>query len=118
MKRWLITGIAMLAAMTLTGLLLPFFVPHPQPEIPARLAAMGLILLEDDAGLYVLGVMDGSRAGSAGIRPGDCLTAAKSIALTSVAQLEDLLSCQESGAVLPLTLARNDQLLTVDLTLQ
>ena len=118
MKRWFITGIAALALMALAGILLPAFAPRPLPECSSRMAAMGLVLLEDDTGLYVLGVMDGSRAGSAGIQPGDRLTSAKNVPLTSVAQLEDLLASQEDGAALPLTLARNDQLLTVDLTLQ
>lgn len=82
------------------------------------MTAMGLVLLEDDAGLYVLGVIDGSRAGSAGILPGDRLTAARNTMLTTIAQLEDLLTVQDGMGPVPLTLSRRDQTVTVNLSLQ
>ena len=118
MRRWIKAAVVVLiAAMLLAGfLLLP--TKRDGDAADSRLAQLGLVLLDDEAGLYVLGVIDGGLAGSAGIKPGDYLTCARDTPLTAVAQLEELLISQEDGAapVLPLTLNRDDRTFTVNLS--
>lgn len=119
MRRWFITAVIVLTVTLAAGMLLPYASLHPAPECATRMASMGLILLEDDAGLYVLGVRDGSRAGSAGIQPGDRLTASRSTKLTTISQFEDLLAAQQDAAsTLPVTLARQNQTVIVCLSLR
>ena len=116
MRRWIMAVAGLLIAASLAALALLPSLARPHASVrSSRTAAMGLVLLEDEDGLYVLAVQDGSRAGSAGIQPGDRLTAAWNTALETVEQLEALLAKQEAGSPLPLTLARQDQTMTVDL---
>ena len=119
MRRWVTAAAVMLAAAVLAGLWITL--PARRAALPGgstSMAAMGLVLLEDDAGLYVLGVIDDGLASSAGICPGDRLTALRDTTLTTVAQFETLLADQERGLAFPLTLSRQEQSVTVSLTLQ
>lgn len=118
MRRWIAVTVVLLMILALTGALLPLARPAPLPEGTPRMTGLGLVLLENGTSLYVLGVIDGSRASSAGIQPGDRLIAATDTALTTVAQLEALLAAQGESTALPLTLAREDQMMTVQLSLQ
>ena len=118
MRRWIMMIAAMLTVAALAAAALPLTARSPRPSGGSTpMAAMGLVLLEDDAGLYVLGVADDSPARSAGIHPGDRLTALRDTALTTVAQLETLLNDPEQGGDVPLTLSRYDQTVTVRLSL-
>lgn len=115
MRRWLIvaTAIALISAAGL-GVGAALRPAEPPEARQARMTAMGLLLLDDEApGLYVLAVSDGSPAGEAGIRPGDRITQAGDTPLTSVAQLETLFA--ERNMMLPLTLNRQEEAVTVDL---
>ena len=118
MRRW-----AIVAAVVLTGALLAAgfaLLPsrHHGPVSASRMAQLGLVLLDDESGLYVLGVIDGSLASSAGIEPGDYLTRAGGMPLTAASQLEDMLAGRDEAVALPLTLNRHDQTYTVNLSLQ
>ena len=117
MRRWVIPAAALLMclaaffAVLLRGADLP-----PTPD-HCRMTDLGLLLLEEEAGLYVLGVSDGSAAGIAGILPGDRLTMAAGTALSSAAQLEALLDQPGLNAI-PITLTRQEKLLTLALRLR
>lgn len=120
MRRWaMAAAVVLIAAMLLAGFM-QLSSRHDGPASASRMAQLGLVLLDDDAGLYVLGVIDGSLAGSAGIEPGDYLTSARGTPLTAVAQFEELLAGQEGIAIqsLPLTLNRDNQTYTVSLSFQ
>ena len=116
MRRWALAAAVTMAFAALAVVVLAFPKPHEAPSASAGIAAMGLVLLEDDEGLYVLGVIDGSLACSAGIQPGDYLKTARNTSLATIAQLEELLS--EQGGALPVTLVRRDETFTVNLSLR
>ena len=72
---------------------------------------LGLMLLEKEAGLYVLAVTDGSPADRADIHPGDYLLRAGDASLKTTAQLDEVI---ESGVhTLELRLHRGQQELTI-----
>ena len=118
MRRWAMAAMIVLVGATLAGSLLTAPNHTKALEGSTRMTAMGLILLEDDAGLYVLGVTDGGLADNAGIHPGDYLTSAKGTTLTTTAQLEELLNGQDGRDDIPVTLFRQEQSLTVNLSLR
>ena len=115
MRRWIPTISALLAAMALVGVLFSVLTPPKPSGLSSQTAAIGLVLLEEDEGLYVLAVMDGSRASSAGIQPGDRLTAARGTSLHTVAQLEALLTDSLAEGALLLTVQRYEETLTAQL---
>ena len=118
MRRWaIVTAVVLTGALLMAGFaLLP---PRRHGHLStSRMAQLGLVLLDDASGLYVLGVIDGSLAGSAGIEPGDYLTSTGDMPLTAASQLEDLLAGRNEAVALPLTLNRHDQIFTVNLPLQ
>ena len=118
MRRWAVATLGVLiGAALIFGALTRFTAPHVTANSPMRVPEVGLLLLEDEAGLYVLGVIDGSLACGAGILPGDYLINARGTALNTVSQLEDLLAAQESDPM-PVTLGRQEQTLTVQLPLR
>lgn len=118
MRRWAMAAAALISAMLLIGFPRLPGQRHDDHPYASRMAQLGLVLLDDDAGLYVLGVIDGSLAGSAGIEPGDYLTSARGTPLSDASQLEELLAGQEEGTPLPLTLNRQERIYTVSLSFQ
>ena len=118
MRRWAMAALGMLigAALIFSAVLRP---PEQRSTAdgPLKVPEVGLLLLEDEAGLYVLGVIDGSLACDAGILPGDRLTNVRGTALSTVSQLEELLAAQEKGPM-PVTLGRQEEIVTVQLTLR
>lgn len=81
------------------------------PEAEDSAAGIGLMLVEDAQGLYVLAVTQDSPADKAGVRPGDYLLSAGGQALDSAARLETLL--EGDPPLLQLLIRRNGQALTV-----
>lgn len=118
MRRWFWAAAVLLVCAALTGCALLGAPAESRPMAgQACIAATGLVLLDGETGLYVLGVTDGSLASSAGIRPGDYLTGARDVSLSTAAQLEELLTQQGKATILPLTLVRQNQTLVVHLSL-
>lgn len=119
MRRWgVAAAVVLIGAALACGALLRLPARHEAFSSPTRIPETGLLLLEDEMGLYVLGVIDGSRACSAGILPGDYLINARGTALTSASQLEELLDGLNESGFLPVTLDRQDETVTVNLSLR
>ena len=85
---------------------------HAQPADGSS-AALGLMLLEQEEGLYVLAVTKNSPADKAGVHPGDYLLRAGEEELVDAAHLDQCL--QESENSLTLTLLRADSEIRVTL---
>lgn len=118
MRRWAMAALGVLiGAALIFSALARFPEQHGAAGGPMKVPEVGLLLLEDEAGLYVLGVIDGSLACDAGILPGDYLINARGMALSTAAQLEELLAAQEMGPM-PVTLGRHEEIVTVQLTLR
>lgn len=81
----------------------------PVPDTPeqpvTRSAELGLILLDENNGLFVLAVTEDSPASRAGFRPGDLLLQSGDIHLTTSTQLEKMLHTQQD--TLSILLERN-----------
>lgn len=75
--------------------------------------AAGLMLLEDEDGVYVLAVADQSPASHAGVEPGDYLLEAEGVAISTSAALDKAM--QSSPDPLRLMLRRGDKILQVTL---
>lgn len=73
----------------------------------SRTADLGLFLLDEEEGVFVLAIAERSPAGRAGFQAGDVLLSAGSVTLTSALQLEELLAGEDSS--LSIHLKRNDQ---------
>ncbi len=75
-------------------------------------AALGLVLVDEADGVYVLAVTSGSMAERAGVHPGDYLLTADGVPLTNAACLNEqavqadtiLLTVRREGQVVPVTL--------------
>lgn len=114
MRRFFLLLTAVAGLMLLLSLLMP-----PQPEIPPQqvnAASLGLFLLEEYEGLYVLAVNDSSPAARASILPGDVLLEANGVTLSTVTTLDQLLS--QLASPLRLTLLRDEARLTLSLSLR
>ena len=106
---------AMLAA-ALLGLLLAGVLLHERPQDPPRAvdsAALGLLLLDAEEGVYVLAVSERSLADQAGLLPGDCILCAGDEALGEATGLNRLL--EQGQESLPLTVRREDNVIRLDL---
>ncbi|MGN1370551.1 MAG: PDZ domain-containing protein [Aristaeellaceae bacterium] len=100
--RWM----ALLAALVLLALGLYDGLKPDEPLSAAdSTAALGLMLLEKESGIYVLAVTQGSPADKAGICPGDILIAPEREEAADIAWLEALLAAGEE--TVPLTLRRD-----------
>lgn len=89
---------------------------HASP--PSRMTELGLMLLEEEGGVYVLAVTDNSLACRAGIEPGDLLTEADGVTLTEITQLEGMLQASPAGGLLHLCLTRDGMPMTLALPVQ
>lgn len=119
MRRWAMATLGVLIGATLIfGALARSTKQHVTADSPMKVPEVGLLLLEDEMGLYVLGVINGSRAFDAGILPGDYLINARGAALSTATQLEELLAAQDGSDLLPVTLGRQGENVTVNLALR
>lgn len=84
---------------------------------PSHVDDLGMMLLEQSGGLYVLAVMQGSAADTSGIAPGDLLTTMEGAPLLEISQLESALEPYVPHRQLLLTVERDDDTLTVQLPL-
>ena len=112
-RRW-ICGALLVLAVTALG----FYVLKTPEETPTAdsSAALGMMLLEREAGLYVLAVTKDSPADRADIHPGDYLISAGDAPLREVRQLDKMIV--DAGNALPLHLRRENEALWVNLPLR
>lgn len=103
MKRLIV--IAVCAAMVLAALLCWHGLRREENPAADSSAALGLMLLDREAGLYVLAVTQDSPADRAGIHPGDVLLKAADAPLHEPAQLDALLGGGQEA--IPLELHRD-----------
>lgn len=87
----------------------PLLVNHP--------AALGLMLEEQDDGLYVLAVGEKSPAKDAGIRPGDLLTELNGSPLETLDGIDALLQDMSVSDSLTFLLLRDQQTLSISLAI-
>lgn len=85
-----------------------------QTAAPSHVDDLGMMLVEQPEGLYVLAVMEDSPADRCGVSPGDLLTQLEGTPLTAVIQLEKAVQ-DAASRELHLTLLRGDDPLTVTL---
>lgn len=116
-KRLILVMALALAAM---GLAMAFLCAPARESAapPARMTELGLMLLEEEDGVYVLAVTDRSPACRAGIEPGDLLTGVNGDSLTEIAQLEAMLQHVPEGGALRLGLVRDGASMTLTLPVQ
>ena len=88
MRRLIRAAALSLALAVLAAGLLYVFRQEDAPISGGSSAALGMMLLEKEKGLYVLAVTQDSPADKAGISPGDYLLRAGETALDSVEQLD------------------------------
>lgn len=108
--------LALLATLLLVLCLLTRQIPTVESD-QRNAAALGILLLEESDGLFVLAVIDSSIAAKANIEPGDILQYANDTPLTAATDLDHVLSAADTGQRLCLTLIRDEQVLTRFLSL-
>lgn len=105
--RWALAAAVLLLA---AGVFLVIRQEAAEPEKEtAGSAALGLMLLDDDQGVYVLAVADQSPADEAGVAPGDYLLQAGGEAILTAEQMNDL--AREAWSALELLLLRDEETL-------
>ncbi|MDD6049731.1 MAG: PDZ domain-containing protein [Clostridiales bacterium] len=102
-RRWGWAAAAVLLLL-LAGLSLGLRRDTPRPAETSS-AALGLMLLEKEQGLYVLAVTQGTAADRADVHPGDMVIASGDSQATGLAWLDALLSSGQEA--IPLTVQRN-----------
>ena len=93
---------------------LPAFQPEAEEPAPARArctAELGLMLLDEDNGLFVLAITEYSPAWRAGFQAGDLLLSSGDTQLTSVLQLESMIA--SAGGEVPVLLDRSGRQLSL-----
>lgn len=95
-------------------LLPPLFLTQEEASEPAtRSAELGLILLDQDDGLFILAVIADSAAEQAGFRAGDLLLRSGETPLTTTTMLESLIT--QDHEELSILLERNGKQLSLEL---
>ncbi|MGN0745700.1 MAG: PDZ domain-containing protein [Aristaeellaceae bacterium] len=108
MKKAVICILLAVTVMVAVGAALPALLPEQEAETPAhaqRTAELGLMLLDEENGLFVLAITEYSPAWRAGFQAGDLLLSSGDTQLTSVQQLEAMIA-SASGEV-PVLLDRS-----------
>ena len=113
MRKMVRRGICLLALILLAAGLWCGLRQDAPETVPGSSAALGLMLLEQRNGIYVLAVTDGSPADRSGIQPGDYLLTLAGEQLVTLETLDALLS--DGNGSLPLTLDRDGQELYLQL---
>jgi uncharacterized iron-regulated protein len=92
------------------GLARAVFVVDAEPEpIHARGPRLGVLIQDDEQGVRVMEVVDGSVAADAGIEVGDLIQTAAGFEVSSTSELIALIQRQAPGTWLPLGVLRGDQ---------
>ncbi len=104
MRRASIGLLAVVCVLAMAGLLLCRDTV-PVDKAPGT-AALGLMLLDGETGVYVLAVTENSPADAAGIAPGDILLQAGGVQVVSAEQMDEL--ARGEWASLPVTILRDD----------
>lgn len=112
MRKGLIAAITALALLAAGAFLWHAQLAAPAEDDVTRMAALGLMLLDDEDGVSVLAVKDRSVADKAGILPGDVLLQADGTAVTDILQLENMLLSAEERMKLQLRRGQ-EELVTV-----
>lgn len=95
MRRGIRAAVLLLALAVLAAGLVHIFREEDAPISGGSSAALGMMLLEREKGLYVLAVTQDSPADKADVHPGDYLLRVEEIALDSVEQLDELIDGAE-----------------------
>ena len=117
-KRIMLTAAVLLAAAGVALACLVHFPAQQHASPPSSMGELGLMLLEEESGVYVLAVTDRSLACHAGIEPGDLLTEADGVALAEITQLEGMLQAAPADGLLHLRLTRDGTSMTIALPVQ
>lgn len=115
MKRWILMAMVIIAAVAAAMAWRYLPIPSSQPSVVSA-ADLGLLLLDTDDGISVLGVRDKSIAEQAGICPGDGLMGINGNALTTVEGLDDFLM-NDSDDTLVFELQRGKDVFCVKISL-
>ncbi len=108
---WLLLLLAVILAFAVTA-------HHLRPDtLPATdsAAALGLMLLEDESGIYVLAVNTGSAAEKAGIEPGDRITQVQGETVIQAAALDEYIAREKR---LSLTVQRGSRNMQIEIPLR
>ena len=115
MKRWII--LAIMAAAAFAAAIAWKYLPVPSHNTDVAGAAdLGLLLLDSDDGLSVLGVQDNSLAEQADIRPGDVLMRINDTSLSTAETLDSMLMNDRSNTLV-FELQRGKNVLSVKISL-
>lgn len=95
MRKGIRAAVLLLALAVLAAGLTYFLREEEEPLSGGSSAALGMMLLEREKGLYVLAVTQDSPADRADVHPGDYLLRVEEIALDSVEQLDELIDAAE-----------------------
>lgn len=87
--------------------------PETEDNPASRTADLGLFLLDEDGGVFVLAIAEHSAAGRAGFQAGDLLLSVGGVPLISSLQLEELLADEDSS--LSIRLKRNNEQMNIEL---
>ena len=99
MKRWILLAVIVLAAAAVV--IARHSPPAPSSQTGVASAAdLGLLLLDTDEEISVLGVQDKSLAERADIRPGDVLLHINGISLSTVEALDSMLRSRSEDTLL------------------
>ena len=111
MKKVVLCVLIVVAALLAVAAALPAFQTEQEESSghAKRTAELGLMLLDEDNGLFVLAITEYSPAWRAGFQAGDLLLSSGGTLLTSVVQLESLIA--DASGEMPVLLERSgDQL--------
>ena len=114
MKKVVLCMLPVVVALIAVAAALPAFQPEAEEPAPARArctAELGLMLLDEENGLFVLAITEYSPAWQAGFQAGDLLLSSGDTQLTSVLQLESMIA--SAGGEVPVLLDRSGRQLSL-----
>lgn len=115
-KLWFLLGIVLCFTVFFI-FCTPFALPAEDAVTPyTHSAELGLLLLDQENGLYLLAVTEGSVAQRAGFLPGDLLLKSGNDCLTSVTELDALIAGNDE--ILRITLLRDNQEMNLKLPIR
>lgn len=117
MRRGMILLLA--AVLLLDCVAYALYTEETKTGVKTEVDALGMILQEQNAGLYVLAVMEGSPAAHSGVQPGDTLLMADDAQLTAISSLENVMATITSARQrITLLVLRNETEIDLHLRLQ
>lgn len=114
MKKTVLCILLAVVVLAAVGAALPAFQPEAEEQPAAhaqRTAELGLMLLDEENGLFVLAITEYSPAWQAGFQAGDLLLSSGDTQLTSVLQLESMIA--SAGGEVPVLLDRSGRQLSL-----